>query len=183
MRKLFSNHFVLLDGVAESPNLFVFPYFNDELGAAVSSAMTAADTVLLGRHMYDEWSAYWPGKTAEDDPFAGYINPVRKAVVSRTLKQADWNNTTIVGGDIERGIADLKAEPGGDIAVHGSLTLVGSLLDRGLLDELRLLVFPVVVGKGRHLFDAADERAALALVESRPFSTGVVALTYRPAGK
>jgi dihydrofolate reductase len=177
MRKLYIGMFVSLDGVAESPNEFVFPYFDEEVGAEVGAGMAATDTVLLGRVLYEQWAAYWPAKTAADDPYADFINPVRKVVVSTTLEAVGWENTTLVRRDPETTIARLKEEHGGDIAVNGSITLAQSLLRTGLVDELRLLVFPVVVGSGRRLLDRLD-RLPLKLIEARPLRTGVVSLTY-----
>ena len=177
MRKLYAGLFISLDGVAESPNRFVFPYFDDEVGAEVGAGMAATDTVLLGRHLYEEWAAYWPGKTVADDAYAGFINPVRKIVFSTTLESVGWQNTTLVRADVEGAVARLKAEDGGEIAVNGSITLARSLLRSGLLDELRLLVFPIIVGSGRRLLDDLD-RLPLRLMESKTLRTGVLSLTY-----
>lgn len=183
MRKLFVGLFVSLDGVAEAPDRFVVPYFDEAVGAEVDAGLARTDTVLLGRVLYEQWSAYWPSKTADDDGYADFINPVRKVVVSTTLESVDWQNATLVRGDVETAVARLKAEDGGDIAINGSITLARSLLRAGLVDELRLLVFPVVVGSGRRLLDDLD-RVALRLVEAKPLPTGVLSLTYaveRPA--
>jgi dihydrofolate reductase len=177
MRTLYAGLFLSLDGVAEAPNRFVPPYFDEEVGAEVGGGMAATDTVLLGRRLYEEWSAYWPGKTAQDDPFADFINPVRKIVVSTTLESVSWQNATLLREDVDAAIARLKEEDGGDIAVNGSITLARSLLRSGLLDELRLLVFPVVVGSGRRLFDDL-EGLPLRLIEAKALRTGVLSLTY-----
>jgi dihydrofolate reductase len=180
VRKLYVGLFVSLDGVAEAPDRFVFPYFDDEVGAEVGAGMATTDTVLLGRRLYEQWAAYWPGKTAADDPYADFINPVRKVVVSTTLESVGWQNSTLVRDDVEGAIARLKEEDGGDIAVNGSITLARSLLRAGLVDELRLLVFPVIVGSGRRLLDDLD-RIPLRLVETRALGTGVLSLTSRRA--
>ncbi len=177
MRKIVSSLFLSLDGIAEAPNRFVFPYFDDAVGKVVGAAMIGPDTVLLGRRTYEEWSTYWPGKTAADDPFADYINPIRKIVVSTTISEASWEHTSIVLS-LEPDVRALKAGPGGDIAVHGSISLARSLLAGGLLDELRLLVFPVVVGSGKRLFDGSIEGLPLRLVEGRALPTGVLSLVY-----
>lgn len=179
MRRIVSSLFLSLDGIAEAPNRFVFPYFDDEVGKEVGEAMVGPDTVLLGRRTYEEWSTYWPTKTAADDPFAGYINPIRKVVVSTTLREANWENTTVVRG-LEPHVRALKDESGGGIAVHGSISLARSLLAAGLLDELRLLVFPIVVGSGKRLFDGSIEGMPLTLVEERRLPTGVLSLVYTP---
>jgi dihydrofolate reductase len=180
MRTLYAGFFVSLDGVAESPNLFVFPYFDEAVGAEVGAGMAGTDTVLLGRRLYQEWAAYWPDKTAADDPYADFINPVRKVVLSATLESVGWQNTTLVRDDVEGAVARLKAEDGGDIAINGSITVARTMLRAGLLDELRLLVFPVLVGVGRRLLDDLD-RVPLTLVESKALPTGVLSLTYRRA--
>lgn len=181
MRRIVSSLFLSLDGIAEAPNRFVFPYFDDEVGKEVGVSMTA-DTVLLGRRTYEEWVTYWPGKTAAEDPFADYINPVRKIVVSTTLREATWENTSIARG-LQPDIQAVKDEPGGGIAVHGSISLARSLLAAGLLDELRLLVFPIVVGSGKRLFDGSIEGMPLILVEGRRLPTGVLSLVYAPASR
>lgn len=183
MRTLFVGLFVSLDGVAEAPNTFVFPYFDEGVGAEVDAGLRRTDTVLLGRVLYEQWAAYWQSKTAADDGYADFINPVRKVVVSTTLESVGWQNATLVRDEVDAAIARLKAEEGGDIAVNGSITLARSLLRAGLVDELRLLVFPVVVGSGRRLLDGL-ERIPLRLLEAKPLPTGVLSLTYaveRPA--
>lgn len=180
MRTLYAGFFVSLDGVAESPDRFVFPSFDEAVGAEVGAGMAATDTVLLGRVLYEQWSAYWPSKTAEDDGYADFINPVRKVVFSTTLESVEWRNAILVRDDAESAVARLKEEDGGDIAVNGSMTLARSLLRSGLVDELRLLVFPVIVGSGRRLLDGLD-RIPLRLIAAKPMPTGVVSLTYAVA--
>ena len=181
MRKLVAGLFLSLDGVAEAPNRWVFPYMTDEVGQVVGASMQASDAMLLGRRTYQEWAAYWPDKTSADDPFADYINNVPKHVVSTTLKPPlEWRNSTPVTGDVRQQITQLKQQPGNEIAISGSITLVGWLLREGLLDELSLLVFPVVVGRGKRLFDGPDQ-VPLTLVQSRAFDNGVLALRYARA--
>jgi dihydrofolate reductase len=178
MRKIVAGLFLSLDGVAEAPNRWVFPYMTDEVGQVVGDAMAASDAMLLGRRTYQEWAAYWPDKTAADDPFADYINTVPKHVVSTTLKPPlEWRNSTLVTGDVRQQITELKQQPGKDLAMSGSIALVGWLLREGLLDELSLLVFPVVVGSGKRLFDGPDQ-VALKLVQSKTFDNGVLSLRY-----
>jgi dihydrofolate reductase len=180
VRQLYVGLFMSLDGVVESPDQFVFPYFDERVGAEVGAGMATTDTVLLGRVLYQQWAAYWPGKTVADDPYAEFINPVRKIVLSTTLETATWENTELVRGDLAGLVARLKAEEGGTIAVNGSITLARSLLAAGLVDELRLLVFPVIVGTGRRLLDDLA-RTPMRLVESKALPTGVLSLTYAPA--
>jgi dihydrofolate reductase len=181
MRKISAGLFMSLDGVVESPDKFVFPYFTDEVGAAIGELISAADTMLMGRKLYDEWSVYWPGKTGADDPFAGTINNMPKFVLSNTLKKADWAGTTILSGDVKSKLAVLKQAQGKDIGMSGSPTTVRWLLREGLLDELNLMMFPIVIGQGMHMFDDTKERIPLRLAQCRTLgASGVVLLTYVP---
>ncbi len=183
MRKIVAGLFLSLDGVATAPNRWVFPYMTDEVGQAVGANMEASDAMLLGRRTYEEWAAYWPDKTADDDPYADYINNVPKHVVSTTLRPPlEWRNSTLVAGDAREQISRLKQQLGKNIAISGSISLVGWLLREGLLDELSLLVFPVVVGSGKHLFDGPDQ-VPLKLIQSRTFDHGVLSLRYERAEK
>ena len=181
MRKIVAGLFISLDGVVESPDKWQFPYFNDEMGAEVGAQMDAADAMLLGRVTYQEFASFWPTAPA-DDPFTARMNETPKYVVSTTLDRAEWQNSTLIKGNIVAEIISLKQQPGKNIGITGSATLVRSLLGENLLDELRLLVHPLVVGSGKRLFPEGSEPMALTLVESRTFSTGVLSLTYAPAG-
>lgn len=181
MRRIISGLFMSLDGVTESPDKFTFPYFSDEVGQVIQSNMDKADTMLLGRRTYEEFAAYWPDKTAEDDPFADYINNVPKLVASRTLKKLEWRNSTLIQGDVVEELTKVKQQPGKDIVTTGSLTLVGSLLAAGLVDELGLIVCPVVLGSGKRLFETSAGEVPLKLVDSRALSNGVLSLTYEAA--
>jgi dihydrofolate reductase len=181
MRRIVARLFVSLDGVTEAPEKWTSPYFNEQVGQELGAQMAEADTLLLGRRTYEEFAAFWPDKTAEDDPFAGYINTVPKLVVSTTLKSVEWHNSSLLSGDVAEQLTMLKQQLGKDISITGSGTLVGSLLWQGLLDELRLLLYPVVVGSGRRLFQDGSDQVPLELVDSRAFDTGVVALVYQPA--
>ncbi|MFD0689624.1 dihydrofolate reductase family protein [Actinomadura fibrosa] len=178
MRKIIASLFVSLDGVAEAPETWHSPYFNDEMGDAVGGAMAGCDAMLLGRVQYEQFAAYWP--TSEDE-FAGFMNDQKKYVVTTTLTEAAWNNTEIIGSDVPGGLRALKASEGKDIAVTGSLTLVRSLLETGLLDRLQLFVHPIIVGKGARWFDGLDT-IKLELAASETFTTGVVNQIYVPAG-
>ncbi len=137
----------------------------------------------MGRVLYDEWAAYWSQQDPEQNPFAALMNGYPKYVVSTTLEvPLEWQNSTLIKGDeFAEGISDLKRQPGKDIVVSGSGTLVRSLLQHGLLDELRMFVHPLLLGSGRRLFEEEEARTALELVDSKTFATGVVDLTYRPA--
>jgi dihydrofolate reductase len=182
VRKVVAAEFVTLDGVMEAPERWNFAYFNDEMGQAIGEGFAASDALLMGRVLYEEWAAYWPQQDPEENPVAAQMNGLRKYVVSTTLEgPLEWNNSTLIEGDVAEEISDLKRQPGKDIVISGSGTLVRSLLRDGLIDELRLMVHPLVLGSGKRLFEEGEERAALELVNSRTFSTGVVYLTYRTA--
>ena len=178
-RKVVANFFISLDGVVESPEKWHFAYFNDEMGEAVNAGFASSDALLMGGTLYREWSEYWP--TSTDQPIADIMNGIAKYVVSDRLDRADWSNTTLIRGDgaADR-IRELKARPGKGIAMSGSATLVRWLLGQGLVDELHLLVHPVVVGTGRRLFEPDTPQQALELVSAQTFSTGVLHLTYQP---
>jgi len=178
MRKIVANFFISLDGVVERPDRWHFPYFNEEMGEVVGGGMATSDVMLLGRTTYEEFAGYWPSQS-NDVPGAEHMNGVRKVVVSTTLGRADWHNSTIVR-DVQE-LRALKEQPGKEIGTVGSATLVRSLIRAGLLDELRLLVHPIVVGKGAKLFEEGMGQVPLKLVASRTFSTGVLYLTYAPA--
>ena len=169
--------FIALDGVVEAPQNWHFDYFNDEMGAAVGGMMTGNDAMLLGRRTYDEFAGYWP--TADpDDPMTAQMNGTPKYVVSTTLEKADWENTTVVSGDVKSSLLELKRDQ--QLGVSGSATLVRWLLQEGLLDELHLLLHPVAVGSGKRLFEPG-EKVTLRLIDSTTFSTGVLHLVYGPA--
>jgi dihydrofolate reductase len=155
MRKVVVYEFLSLDGVAESPNEFILD-FDEAMEENLASVIGSQDTVLLGRTMYDEWSEYWPPSDIE--PFASFINAVSKHVVTTSPLQRSWINATVAQGDLEEFVTSLKAEPGGDIGVHGSITLSQSLLARDLVDELRLVIAPAVVVNGRKLFEGVTPR-------------------------
>jgi dihydrofolate reductase len=178
MGKIVSNFFMSLDGVVESPEKWHMPYFNDEMGAAIGKGMESNRAFLMGRVLYEEWASFWP---QSDDEFAGFINNHPKYVVSSSLKDASWTNTTVVSGDVAQRLREIKDETDGDLVISGSATLVRSLLEAGLLDELRLLVHPIVVGHGARLFDGETPHA-LELVADERFSTGVLNLAYAPTG-
>jgi dihydrofolate reductase len=177
MRKIIASLFVSLDGVAESPETWHFPYFDDEMGNAIGAAMGNSDAMLLGRVQYQQFASYWP--TSEDE-MADIMNNQKKYVVTNTLTEATWNNTEIISGDVMDRIKALKSAEGKDISVTGSLTLVRSLLTAGLLDQLQLFVHPIVLGKGARWFDGL-ETVKLQLASAQSFSTGVIHQTYTPA--
>jgi dihydrofolate reductase len=172
-----------VDGVMESPEEWAFAYSSGEMEEASASGMARSDALLLGRVTYEHLAAYWPDQPG-GTPMVDFLNGVPKYVVSRTLEEPlAWNNSTLIKGNAAEEIAKLKRQQGKDITVLGSGELVRSLLCDGLLDELRLMVHPLVMGNGKRLFENGADRKALELVNSRTFATGVVYLTYRPADK
>ncbi|MBF8189666.1 dihydrofolate reductase family protein [Nonomuraea sp. K274] len=178
MAKIISSFFISVDGVVESPDKWHFPYWSDEMGAVVEAGMGSAAGFLMGRKLYDEWSAYWT--TTDNDPDAAMsLNNARKYVMSNSLKKADWSNTTIISGDVAAKLRELKEQADGDIQMSGSATTVRWLLANGLLDQLNLLVHPIAVGHGRRLFEDTPTHP-LKLVKSETFQTGVLNLSYVP---
>ncbi len=176
MRKLVVTEFMALDGVIEDP-AWTFKYWNDETANFKNEESLASDALLLGRVTYQGFAAAWP--ESEDDG-AEYFNGVRKYVVSTTLDTAEWHNSTLIKANVVEAITRLKQQDGKDIMVHGSATLVQTLIEHDLVDRYRLLVYPVVIGAGKRLFKEGAT-ATLKLVESQSFSSGVVALIYEPA--
>lgn len=176
MRKIVVTEFVSLDGVMEEPR-WTFKYWNGEIAEFKGEESSASDALLLGRVTYQGFAAAWP---QSKDEGADYFNSVRKYVVSTTLEEPlEWNNSMLIKDNIVERIADLKRQDGKDIAVHGSATLVQTLMRHDLVDAYRLLVYPVVVGKGKRL-SGEGIPATLKLVGSRSFGSGVVALVYEP---
>ncbi|MDQ4007263.1 MAG: dihydrofolate reductase family protein [Actinomycetota bacterium] len=183
MRKITAGLFISLDGVVEEPGDWHFPYFNDEMGAAVDGQLGAADTLLLGRRTYDSFAGAWPDREAagDEDGFAKKLGDVRKIVVSNQPLDFTWRNSEQLKGDLVDAVTALKNEPGGDIGMSGSISVVRQLLAAGLLDELHLLIHPIAVRKGMRLFDEADSPLPLRLVSSETFKTGVQYVVYAPA--
>ncbi len=178
MRQVVVTEFLSLDGVMEEP-AWTAPYWNDDIAKFKGEETSASDALLLGRVTYQGFAAAWPQSTDEG---ADYFNNVRKYVVSTTLNTVEWNNSTLINDNIVEEITKLKQQDGQDITVHGSATLVQTLMQHDLVDRYRLLVYPVVVGKGKRLFKE-DTTTTLKLLESQSFSSGVVALVYEPDRK
>jgi dihydrofolate reductase len=184
MRKITAGLFISLDGVVEAPDQWHFPYFNEEMGAAVNATLGAADTVLFGRTTYDSFAGAWPEREAaggEDAGMAKALGDARKIVVSDQKLEFKWRNSEQLEGDLVEAVTALKNEPGGDIALSGSVSIVRQLLAAGLLDELHLLVHPIAVRKGMRLFDEGETPIPLRLISSATFKTGVLNLVYGPA--
>lgn len=190
MGRIVVTEFVSLDGVMVDPGGsertrhggWTFQYDRGPAGDAFKAdELAAADALLLGRTTYLGFAAAWPGYGAED-PFSARMNSIRKYVVSDTLSDeaASWENTEVVRGDVFGRIAGLRSEPGGDLLVAGSGQLVAGLMERSLVDELRLMVFPIVLGEGKRLFDEAANPTRFTLAESKTAGDGVLLLTYRP---
>jgi len=186
MRKVVGGLFTSLDGVVEAeilpqPQAEEWNQFYADMQDFMTEAINEQDAVLLGRGTYQAWAAFWPTAPAEL-PFTRFINPVPKYVVSTTLSNVEtWQPATLIKGDISQTIAQLKQQPGKSIGVHGSLTLVRSLLEWDLLDELILVVFPILLGGGRRLLNAGDSFKRLTLVRSTSTRTGGLLLTYQLA--
>ncbi|NUW29921.1 dihydrofolate reductase [Nonomuraea sp. SMC257] len=185
MRKIIASLFISLDGVVEDPAAWHLPYFSDEMGAAVMDALATADTVLLGRETYDSFAGAWPERETaggEDAGMAKALGDARKIVVSRQPLEFTWRNSELLRGDLVEAVTALKNEPGDThIAMSGSISVVQQLLDAGLLDELRLLVHPVAVRRGRRLFEDGENPVPLTLVSAETFRTGVQHLVYQVA--
>jgi len=175
VRKVIAYELLSLDGVADRPDEFFFD-FDDVMSDNLKRVIDHQDAVLLGRRTYDEWAAFWPPSDIE--PFATFINHVAKYVVSSTAMSADWANSSLLAGDPYTAVQELRERAGGDIGVHGSVSLTQSLLARGLVDELRLVVAPVLQGRGRKLF-ASDAASRLSLTRSDVSPSGYLLLDYR----
>ncbi|GGK75396.1 pyrimidine reductase [Sphaerisporangium melleum] len=178
MGKIVANFFISLDGVVEAPDQWHFPYWNDEMGAAIEAGMQSASAFLMGRKLYDEWSAYWT-TTDQDQDFAKFINDATKYVLSSTMEKAEWHNTTVISGDVAAELREIKERTDGAIQMSGCATTVRWLLANGLLDELNLLLHPIAVGHGQRLFEDTPTHP-LKLVRSETFQTGVLNLSYVP---
>jgi dihydrofolate reductase len=194
MRKLTVNTFLTLDGVMQAPGGpeedptggfkhggWSANYWDDFMFQQMGDAMGKPFDLLLGRKTYEIFAAHWPYIT--DDPFADVLNSAKKYVASTTLDDAKWSNSTLINGDVPKTVADLKAETGPEIQVHGSSDLLQTLVEHDLVDEYRLWVFPIVLGKGKRLFGDGTIPAGLKLADSKTSSTGVVISTYERAGE
>jgi dihydrofolate reductase len=179
MGRIAAHEFVSLDGVFEDPS-WTAPYgFPEGMGRAIGGLTAASSAILLGRTTFQMFAPAWSGRTVEDDPGAPFFNETPKFVVSSTLRTAsEWSNSTVLGGYDPALIGDLKDEVDGGVFVSGSGTLVRGLLADGLLDELHLFVFPLVLGAGARLFPDGTARTSLRLIGAESFENGVQYLTY-----
>jgi len=178
MRKVTSCLFISLDGVVEAPDKFVRSDLYKDFPPLTAETIAEQDAVLLGRKTYDEWSVYWPQSTIE--PFATFINNTPKYVVSKTLQSVDWHQSNLIAGNLGDEITALKRQPGKTIGVHGSISLVQSLLTAGLLDELRFTMVPAVAGHGRRLLSRDGEPIQLTLDSTRATPSGLQCMIFRP---
>lgn len=178
MRKIVAGLFITLDGVVESPSKWA--HFDDEIGEMMAAGIAEADGILLGRRTYLEFAELWP-RQGSDGPMARFMNTTPKYIVSSTLETLHWANSTLLTGNLHEVVATLKQQAGKNIQVPGSPRLVRSLLREGLLDELSIMIQPIVLGSGMRLYDELTARVPLKLVESRTFSSGVLSVTYQPA--
>ncbi|WP_306360262.1 dihydrofolate reductase family protein [Nocardia sp. CC227C] len=176
-RTLVAGLFITLDGVVEAPEKWHLPYHDDEMDHLVGQWYSEADTLLMGRVTYETFAAAWPDRTG---PMADTINGMRKVVASTAIDKPDWHNTTLLDGDLIAATTELARQPGRTILLQGSISLVRALLAANLLDELRLLIHPLVLGGGARLFPAGTPEAPLTLVRSTALASGVLNLTYAP---
>jgi dihydrofolate reductase len=195
MPKIVVNAFLTLDGVMQAPGGpdedrgggfeyggWSFPYGDQDFGAAMTGWFGHASAFLLGRHTYQIFAGYWPAVTDPGDPIAGPLNALPKYVASTTLTSLDWSGASLLSGDVAQAVARLKEEPGDELQVHGSGGLAQTLIEHDLVDEYRLLTYPVHLGTGRKLFRDGTRAGALRLTTTSTTSTGVVVATYVPDG-
>lgn len=192
MRKVITSTFVTLDGVMQAPGGpeedsagnfeyggWTVNYWNEMLDQFMGEFMSKPADLLLGRKTYEIFAAYWPNST---DPGADVLNNAKKYVASRTLTKVDWNNSTLLQGDAVQAVRKLKEENGPELQVHGSSNFLQTLLKHNLIDQFRMLVFPVVIGKGKRLFDQGTVPSGLKLIEGKTTPSGVILAIYEPDG-
>jgi dihydrofolate reductase len=189
VRKIKAALFITLDGVVEAPGSadttlpdkrgWSMPYVDEEVGQVIGAGMASSDAMLLGRRTYQDFAAFWP-TVPEEDPFGGFMNNQTKYVVSTTLDKAEWKNSHLIKGNVTQELNKLKQQPGKDISIVGSGTLVRSLLKSALVDELQLMLCPVVLGVGKRLFDGADFTKSMKVLEVRSFGSGMIYLRLQP---
>jgi dihydrofolate reductase len=194
--KLITNTQITVDGVMQAnggnnPELdpgfdrggWAIPVGDEESVGYIADFYQRADAFLFGRRTFELFAGYWGVRDASENPFSGALNTRPKFVASNTITDPGWADSTVLSGDLEAAIRDLKAQPGGELQVHGSGQLIRWLLEHELVDEMTLIVCPVIVGAGTRLFPESGRDFALELLESRTFPTGITVQTYRPAGR
>jgi dihydrofolate reductase len=195
MRRLVVGTFLSVDGVMQAPGGpdedpsdgfthggWSFPHWDDAMGKIIVEWTEQADALLLGRKTYEIFAAHWP-RVTDDDPIASKLNSVRKYVASTTLDRVEWNNSTLIDGDVAEEVTKLKDQPGGEIQVLGSCQLIQTLMRHDLVDEYRLWIFPVLLGSGKRLFGDGTMPGGLRLIDTKTSSTGVVIHRYERAGE
>jgi dihydrofolate reductase len=179
MHKVVATEYVTLDGIMEEPGQWSFPFWSEEASKFKSDELFASDALLLGRVTYEGFAKAWPTMEGTGE-FGERMNGLPKYVVSTTLQTAEWNNSHLIRENVVEEIATLKQQPGMDILLSGSGMLLHTLAEHDLIDEYRLMVHPIILGSGRPLFREGRAKRVLRLVETKPFSSGVVVLTYQP---
>lgn len=178
MRKLIIAQYVSLDGVVETPEAWHFPYADDNMFRTLAQVNSEIDTMLLGRVTYEVFDASFANAPA-DDPIAAEVNRPAKVLVSTTVTAPTWARTTVIAEDVVGSVHALKESDGGGILVNGSITLCRTLIDAGLVDELHLMIHPIVVGHGRRLFADNGPQVPLTVATSETFPTGVLSVRFR----
>ncbi|GAB3836832.1 dihydrofolate reductase family protein [Dactylosporangium cerinum] len=178
-RSITASFFISVDGVVDAPQQWHFPYATDDVARVISQATEGVDALLMGRRTFEEWKAFWPAQ--QGYPLADFINGTHKYVASDTLTDPGWGPASVLSGDVAARVAALKRTEGGTIAINGSGTLTRHLLQAGLVDALHLLVHPIVVGTGKHLFEAGTAPVGLSLASQETFDSGVTYQIYTPA--
>ena len=183
MRRIIVSESIAVDGIfeAETMGQWAVPFFSEEREEFIRGLVLTADALILGRTTYDIQAWYWPNQKADKYGIANHKNSIPKYVVTSRPLEAQWNNTTVIQGNVVEEIARLKQQPGKDILIEGSAALVQSLAQADLIDEYKLLVHPAIAGNGKRFFKDGMGLSKLRLVESKPLSLGVVALSYEPA--
>lgn len=181
MSKLVLSEFMALDGVVEAPNHWTFEFGSPEQERFKFEELFAADALLLGRVTYEGFAAAWPRLVEQTGDYGKRMNSITKYVVSTTLERVDWQNSSLIRREVAEEVSQLKGQPGRDILIFGSITLAQFLMRHDLIDEYRLMVFPVVMGQGQRLFSEGRPKKTLKLLETQTFSSGVAVLRYAPA--
>jgi dihydrofolate reductase len=180
MRKIVATEYVTLDGVMDEPGLWSGPFFNDEAIQFKYDELFASDALLLGRVTYEGFAKAWPTMEGTGD-FGERMNSMPKYVVSTTLQNPEWTNSHVISANVVEEISKLKEEPGQDLLLEGSGKLLHTLMEHDLVDEYRLMLHPIVLGGGKKLFEDENQTKTLKLVGAKPFTSGIVILTYHPA--
>jgi dihydrofolate reductase len=193
MRKLVTVSFVTLDGIMQAPGGpgeddsggfqsggWSFHYWDDMMGKDTDETFAKKPDLLIGRKTYDIFAGYWPNH--RDEPGADNLNSAKKYVVSRTLNKVDWENSSLIKGDVVKEITKLKEMDGPELQVHGSINLIQTLLKNNLVDEMKMMIFPVAIGSGKRMFGGEIDPIGFKLLNSKISTTGVIIATYEPVG-